>query len=88
MEIRPRPDYKLSAPELYKRHENATIKVTRILDILHEVEARSLAAEGQLPSWIPDWSVSLERESFRGRDDLMPLTHVSMGMYWSHLGRH
>lgn len=33
-----------------------------------------------MPSWIPDCSVSLKRESFRGRDDLMPLTHVSMGV--------
>jgi len=69
---KPLPDYTLSTSEVYRRFTVDTIRITRSLDVLHEIEVKSTPSGISLPSWVPNWIVPLERISFKDRDDLKP----------------
>ena len=73
---RPLPDYTLTASEVYRAFVVNTITTTHSLDVFQEIDVRSTSLGTSLPSWVPDWSVAIERMSFKDRHDLIPITWV------------
>lgn len=76
-EPQPRPDYKLSVAEVYRTYAINTIRATNSLAILSQVEVRSQSSQVALPSWVPDWSVGLERYNTLWDEDLLKSVGLS-----------
>ena len=54
------PDYKLSVQQVYMQTAKALLKSYGNLSVLSHVEDASIRRITGLPSWVPDYSVSLE----------------------------
>lgn len=76
-EPQPKPDYKLSKAEVYRAYAMDTIQATRSLAILSQVEVRSQSSTIAVPSWVPDWSVGLERYNTLWDEDLLTSVGLS-----------
>jgi hypothetical protein len=64
----PLPNYNLTTSEVYRRFTVDAIRITRSLAILNDIEFRSTKI--RVPSWVPDWTVGLERYTFREKNFL------------------
>jgi hypothetical protein len=74
----PLPDYRSSPSEVYRKFAVEAIRITRSLSILNDIEVRSRSTQIQVPSWVPDWTVRLDRYTFREKNFLndVGLSHV------------
>ena len=70
------PDYRQPVADVYTAAAEFILQSTSRLKLLSQVQDPSLTCIQGLPSWIPDFSVALGRESFEPTDD----------SYWSASG--
>ena len=72
LETRVAPDYTQSTSTVYRQFAADMIHTTSSLDVLHERETRAMCSESgiDLPSWVPDWTILLERTSLRPQLDI------------------
>lgn len=55
------PDYRKPVEQVYAKFAVKCMKDSASLNVLATVEDRSERQKGNLPTWVPDFSVSVER---------------------------
>jgi hypothetical protein len=74
----PLPNYNSSPSEVYRIFAVDAIKTTRSLSILNGIEVGSTSKQIHVLFWVPDWTVRLDRYTFREMNSLndVGLSHV------------